>query len=131
MSKSVKRGSCERGEIAKSIEKKMGASGAALPSFLWGSFGFTGSPVGQRWKLGFKIFADLVRRLLLVGHMFRQKIHQLFQRGIHKRPIGVAPFAVFLVEGPVGFPADGGVLQGHAAALADQLAGRTQQGVDR
>ena len=42
----------------------------------------------------------------------------------------IAPLAVRLVESAVWLPADIGVFQRHAAALADQLPGRAQQGID-
>lgn len=65
-----------------------------------------------------------------IGHMTFQEVQQFLKAGVDKFPVGVTPLAVLLVEGAVRLPADIDVLQGHTAALADQLPGRTQQGVD-
>ena len=62
--------------------------------------------------------------------MTLQEIQQFLKAGIDEFPVGITPLAILLVEGTVQFPADIGVLQGHAAALANQLPRRTQQGVD-
>ena len=59
-----------------------------------------------------------------------QEIQQFLKAGVDKFPVSITPLAVLLVKGAVRLPADIGVLQGHAAALADQLPGRTKQGVD-
>ena len=45
-------------------------------------------------------------------------------------PIGVAPFAVILIQKAVLFPADAVIRKRHAAALANQLSRRTEQCVD-
>lgn len=59
-----------------------------------------------------------------------QKIQQFLKARVDEFPVGITPLAVLLVEGAVRLPADVGVLQGHAAALADQLPGGTQQSID-
>ena len=65
-----------------------------------------------------------------IGHMTFQKIQQFLKARVDEFPVGITPLAVLLVEGAVRLPADVGVLQGHAAALADQLPGGTQQSID-
>jgi len=50
---------------------------------------------------------------------------------IHILPVGIAPFAVFLVEKAVRFPADIGVVKRHTAALANKLSRRAEKRVDR
>ena len=87
-------------------------------------------PVVQLWQLSFKVGSDLLRGPGFIGHMTFQKIQQFLKARVNEFPVGIAPLAVLLVEGTARLPADIGVLQGHAAALADQLPGRTQQGVD-
>lgn len=57
--------------------------------------------------------------------------HFLHGAYTNKIAIGIAPLAVFLIEGTIGLLADEAVIcQGHAAALADQILGRTQKGID-
>ena len=80
----------------------------------------------QRFHMG----ANLLLRPAFACHVLCAEIDQLFLAGIGKFPVRVAPLAVFLVERAVGFPAEGGILQRHSAALTDQLPGRTQQRVD-
>lgn len=87
-------------------------------------------PVVQLWQLSFKVGSDLLRGPGLIGHMTFQEIQQFLKARVNEFPVGIAPLAVLLVEGTARLPADIGVLQGHAAALADQLPGRAQQGVD-
>ena len=55
--------------------------------------------------------------------MTHKKIGQFFKTGIDKFSISVAPLAIFLVECAVGLFADGRVIKGHTAALADQFSG--------
>ena len=74
--------------------------------------------------------ADLLLRPAFACHVLCAEIDQLLLAGIGKFPVGVTPLAVFLVERAVGFPAEGGILQRHPAALTDQLPGRPQQRVD-
>ena len=45
--------------------------------------------------------------------------------------VALAPFAVFFIQCTVYFSADGRVVKGHAAALAEQLPGRAQERIDR
>ena len=87
-------------------------------------------PVVQFWQLSLKIGSDLLWGPGFIGHMTFQEIQQFLKAGVDEFPVGITPLAVLLVEGAVRLPADIGVLQGHAAALADQLPGGTQQGVD-
>lgn len=56
-----------------------------------------------------------------------KKFDQLLQIGIGERPVCIAPLAVCLIGGAVGFLADGGLLQRHSAALTDQLPRGPQQ----
>ena len=87
-------------------------------------------PVTELRQLRFKIRARLLRRPVFVCHMLDQKIDQRLEIGVSILPIGVAPLAVFLVEGAVRLSADDGILQGHAAALADQRSRRAKECVD-
>lgn len=87
-------------------------------------------PVVQFWQLSFKVGSDLLRGPGFIGHMTFQKIQQFLKARVDKFPVGITPLAVLLVEGAVRLPADIGILQGHTAALANQLPGRTQQGVN-
>ena len=59
-----------------------------------------------------------------------QEVQQFLKACVNEFPVGITPLAVLLVEGAVRLPADIDVLQGHTTTLADQLPGRTQQGVD-
>lgn len=59
-----------------------------------------------------------------------QEVQQFLKAGVDVFPVGITPLAVLLVEGAVQLPTGIGILQGHTAALADQLPGRAQQGVD-
>ena len=63
--------------------------------------------------------------------MRHTEIDQLLLAGVGERAAGVAPLAVILVEGAVRLSAGCGVVERHSAALADQLARRAKQGVDR
>ena len=87
-------------------------------------------PVVQFWQLSFKVGSDLLWGPGFIRHMTFQKIQQFLKARVNEFPVGITPLAVLLVKGAVRLPADIGVLQGHTAALADQLPGRTQQGVD-
>ena len=62
--------------------------------------------------------------------MSNKKIRQLLNARVNKFSVGIAPPAVFLVEGAVRLSADGEVVKGHAAALADELSRRAQERVD-
>ena len=62
--------------------------------------------------------------------MTHKKIGQFFKTGIDKFSISVAPLAIFLVECAVGLFADGRVIKGHTAALADQFSWRAEKGVN-
>ena len=88
------------------------------------------SSVLQLWQLSFKIGSNLLRGPGFTGHMTFQEVQQFLKAGVDKFPVGITPLTVLLVEGVVRLPADIDVLQGHTAALASQLPGRTQQGVD-
>ena len=63
--------------------------------------------------------------------MLDQEIEQRGFGLVHKLTVRIAPFAVFLVEESVRFPADHSVfIQRHPAALAVQLSRGSQQGID-
>ena len=62
--------------------------------------------------------------------MPNEKIRQLLQIAVHKLPAGIAPFTILLIERTVRLSAGRGIIQGHTAALADQLPGRAQKGID-
>ena len=87
-------------------------------------------PVVQLWQLSFKVGSDLLRGPGFIGHMTFQKIQQFRKTCVDEFPVSIAPLAIFLVEGAVRLPADISILQRHTTALADQLPGRTQQGID-
>ena len=55
---------------------------------------------------------------------------QTLYEEIDEPAIGIAPLAVVFVEASIRIPPQNAVLEGHAAALADQLSGRTQERVD-
>ena len=57
-------------------------------------------------------------------------MQQFLKVRVDEFPVGITPLAVLLVEGAVRLPADISILQRHTTALADQVPGRTQQGVD-
>ena len=82
-------------------------------------------PVIQFWQLSLKIGSNLLWGPGFIGHMVLQEIQQFLKAGVDEFPVGITPLAVLLVEGAVRLPADIDVLQGHTAALADQLPGRT------
>ena len=85
-------------------------------------------PVIQFRQLGFKVGPDLLRGPGFIRHMTFQKIQQFLKARVNEFPVRIAPLAVLLVEGTARLPADIGVLQGHAAALADQLPGGNPAG---
>ena len=87
-------------------------------------------PIMKLWQLHFKISPRLLRRPVFIGHMPNEKIRQLLQIAVHKLPAGLAPFPILLIERTVRFPAGRGIIQEHTAALADQLPGRAQKGID-
>ena len=79
----------------------------------------------------FQIRPHLFGRPGLVCHASRQKVDQLCKVVVSKRPICIAPLAELFIAGAVRLAAHHGVVQRHSAALADQLSGRSQQGIDR
>lgn len=83
------------------------------------------SSVLQLWQLSFKIGSNFLRGPCFIGHMTFQEVQQFLKARVDEFPVGITPLAVLLVEGAVRLPADIDVLQGHTAALADQLPGRT------
>ena len=70
------------------------------------------------------------RGVIRVGHMCHQIIQQGSFGGIGELAIGIAPLTIILVKGTIRPFAQGGIIQRHAAALADQSARAAQQGVD-
>ena len=78
-------------------------------------------PMLQLGHDGFHMGANLLLRPAFACHVLCAEIDQLLLAGIGKFSARVAPLAVFLVERAVGFTAEGGILQRHSAALADQL----------
>ena len=87
-------------------------------------------PVLQVGHDGFHMGADLFGGPLLVCHVGDAEFDQLRRAGVTEFAAVVAPLAVVLVERAVRLLAGGGVLQRHAAALADQLPGRAQERID-
>lgn len=87
-------------------------------------------PVLQLGHDGLHVSPDLFWGPLLAGHVGHAEIDQLLRAAVLEFAAGVAPFAIILIEGTVSLSAEGGVLQGHPAALADQLPGGAQQRVD-
>ena len=87
-------------------------------------------PVIQLWKLLQEKGPRLLGRPIFAGHMFCQKVDQFVQACLGIFSIRIAPLAVFFVERTVGFPADRGIVQRHAAALTDPWAGSSQKRVD-
>ena len=79
---------------------------------------------------GLHMSPHLLRRPVCRCHVVYAEIDELLRAGIVKLAALVAPLAVFLIQGAVYLPAENAVLQRHPAALAEQLPGRTQQGVD-
>ena len=57
-------------------------------------------------------------------------MQQFLKVRVDEFPVGITPLTVLLVEGAVRLSTDIGVLQRHAAALANQLPRRAQQGID-
>lgn len=78
----------------------------------------------------FHVRADLLRGPRLRRHMLHAEIDELLGTLVLEFAAGVAPFAVFLVERAVRLMARYGVLERHAAALADVLARRAEKRVD-
>ena len=89
------------------------------------------TPVLQLGQGGGKIGPGLLRREILAGHVLHQKFQQLVHVFVGEFPVGIAPFAVLLIEAAVCLPDELAVVgEGHAAALADQPPGTAQQRVD-
>lgn len=61
---------------------------------------------------------------------FHAHLNQVLHIAVQMHPIGVAPFAVILIQKAVLFPADAVIRKRHTAALANQLSRRTEQCVD-
>ena len=87
-------------------------------------------PMLQRGQIPFQILPDLLRGLDFVCHMLRAEGNQGVQIGVCKLTVFIVLFAVVLIEAAVRLLTEDGILKGHAAALAHQLPGRTQKGVD-
>ena len=88
-------------------------------------------PVLQIRDDGLHVRAYLLLRPGVACHVLHAELDQLLRARILERAVRVAPFAVFLVESTVRLSAGGGILERHAAALADQLPRGTEQRVDR
>ena len=114
------RGGCD-GEFAEHSPDQFPGPGYVLFFF----------PVLQVGHDGFHMGADLFGGPLLVCHVGDAEVDQLRRAGVTEFAAVVAPLAVVLVERAVRLLAGGGVLQRHAAALADQLPGRAQERIDR
>ena len=84
----------------------------------------------QLGNLIFEIGARLLGREGLARHVGDEKFDQLILIRVDKTAVGIAPFAVVLVERSVRLAAERGVVERHAAALADQLARGAEKGVD-
>ena len=81
-------------------------------------------PVLQLGKVSIKLgAANGGGGVIRVGHMCHQIIQQGSFGGIGELAIGIAPLTIILVKGTIRPFAQGGIIQRHAAALADQGAG--------
>ena len=65
----------------------------------------------QLGQLRLKVGARLLGRPILIGHVLHQKIGQRLQILIGKLPVGIAPFAVVLVERAIRLAAEQRILQ--------------------
>ncbi len=66
-----------------------------------------------------------------IGHVADQEVQEGIFAPVGELAVGIAPFAVVLVEAAVVFTADHGIVgQGHAAALTVKGLRGAQQGVD-
>ena len=74
--------------------------------------------------------ANLLGRPCLRGHVFCAEVDELFGAFVLELAVGIAPFAVVLVESAVRLAAGYGVLERHAAALTDVLPRRAEERVD-
>ena len=88
-------------------------------------------PVIQRGQELLHIGAGLLLGEVLAHHVPDADVQQIVHAAVGIDSVGIAPFAVILVETAVVIPADDRVLQRHAAALADQAARLAEQRVDR
>ena len=77
-----------------------------------------------------QIGAHLLLCVGILRHIFHAHLNQILHIAVQIHPIGVAPFAVILIQKAVLFPADAVIRKRHAAALANQLSRRTEQCVD-
>ena len=76
--------------------------------------------------------AVIIVKVFGIRHVINEEIQEIFFGCIHEFAVGVAPLAVVLIEETVRLPADVQiVVQGHAAALAVELSGASEQCVDR
>ncbi len=78
-----------------------------------------------------KIGPDLFLAPRPAHHVRRADVNQLIQLSIDKPPAFIALAAIALIQRAVFLAAEYIVLHRHAAALANQLPGRTQKRVDR
>ena len=70
--------------------------------------------------------------IVRVWHLLYEEIEQQIFALIGELAIGIAPFAVVLVERAVGFVTDERIVgERHTATLANQCLRRTQERVDR
>ena len=72
----------------------------------------------------------MVGRPGVCSHVLDEIVEQVVYVVIGVGAVAVTPCAVVFVEGAVGFAADYGIIEGHAAALADEGAWGAEQCVD-
>ena len=77
-----------------------------------------------------QIGAHLLLCVCILWHIFHAHLNQILHIAIQIYTIGVAPFAVILIQKAICFPADAVIRKRHAAALANQLSRRAKQCVD-
>ena len=92
---------------------------------------FVAFPVVQRGQYLLQILTRLRLGKTLVCHILDADFDQIVHITVGIGPVRKAPFAVILVERSIRVAADERIIKRHAAALADQLARRAEQGVDR
>ena len=87
-------------------------------------------PMIQRRHYSLHVRPYLLGGPVLGCHVFYTKINQLFFTFIGENAVYITPFAVCFIKIAVWFFTYGTIINGHSAALADQLSRRAQQCVD-
>ncbi len=112
-----------------SKRKKAGLAGIALGQLFLVRLFFV-FPVVEVWQGGFVEFSCLLRGEGFAGGVVGEEYYEFGEDGVDEFSVGEAQFTVVLVEAAVGVAGEGGVVEWHSAALADEVSRGVEEGVD-